>query len=259
MKLTCLACEALARVVYLCAAQSPHVVDVTLFKIGLHNDPDDLRARLQAQIDGVGDHGYDAVVLAYGLCGKATAGLTARQVPLVLPRAHDCITLFLGARARYQAQFEAHPGTYWYVQDYIERREHASTSLSLGAPADGDVHDVYEEYVAKYGQDNADYLMEVMGAWQQHYQRAAYIDMGVGDGSRVEAETRATAARRGWTFDRLAGDLVLVRHLLHGQWDDDVLVVPPGQRVAMSYDEDVVCAAGETHHSPNLSEKGGKT
>jgi hypothetical protein len=31
------------------------------------------------------------VVLAYGLCGGATAGLRAGSIPLVVPRAHDCI------------------------------------------------------------------------------------------------------------------------------------------------------------------------
>ena len=39
MKLKCLSCEALTRMVYLCAAQSPHLVDVELVRIGLHNEP----------------------------------------------------------------------------------------------------------------------------------------------------------------------------------------------------------------------------
>ena len=53
MRLKCLGCEALARLVYLCAAQSPHIVDVELFQLGLHNEPSDLQARLQGQIDAV--------------------------------------------------------------------------------------------------------------------------------------------------------------------------------------------------------------
>ena len=44
MKLKCLGCDALARPIYLCAAQSPHIVDVTLHQLGLHTDPDNLRA-----------------------------------------------------------------------------------------------------------------------------------------------------------------------------------------------------------------------
>jgi hypothetical protein len=240
MKLKCLACEALARLVYLGAAHSPHVVDVELFEIGLHNTPDDLRTRLQAQIDTASSQRYDALVLAYGLCGKSTHGLTARTIPVVIPRAHDCITLFLGDRARYKDQFENYPGTYWYVMDYIQRNDSAGTTLSLGAETSGDISAVYDDYVTKYGKDNADYLMEVMGAWREHYKRAVYIDMGVGDGSVVEAQTQDEAARRGWTFERMAGDLILIKRLLDGDWADDFLVLEPGEQITMSYDDDVI-------------------
>jgi hypothetical protein len=242
MKLKCLACEALARVAYLSAARSPHVVDVELFRLGWHEDPDDLRSRLQHAIDAaaVDAHEYDAVVMAYGLCGRSTAGLAAKDIPLVIPRAHDCITLFLGGRARYQEEFTRHPGTYWYVRDYVERKS-GGTTLSLGAEMGGDAEDLYDEYVEKYGEDNAQYLMEVMGAWQEHYDRAAYIDMGVGDSRDVEEETRAEADRRGWNFEKLAGDLVLIRRLIWGEWDDeDFLILDPDERIEMANDARVM-------------------
>ena len=233
MRLKCLACEALARIVYLCAAQSQHIVDVELYRIGLHREPDDLRARLQERIDAIADDGYDAVVMAYGLCGQSTAGLTARAIPLVIPRAHDCITLFLGSRSRYGQEFREHPGTYWYALDYTERSD---GSMGLGADADAKVQDTYREYVEKYGEDNAAYLTEVMGAWQAHYDRAAFIDMGVGDGEAVEAHTQEIAAGRGWSFERIAGDLILIRQLLEG----DFLILEPGQQIAMTYDGSVI-------------------
>jgi hypothetical protein len=226
--------------VYWCAAQSPHIIDITLFKLGLHHQPSDLRKRLQKQIDATSQSDYDALILAYGLCGKATAGLVARDIPVVIPKAHDCITLFLGSRQRYQEQFEQCSGTYWYTQDYVERNTEAGTSLSLGSAADVNIHDVYEEYVQKYGKDNADYLMEVMGAWQQHYQRAVFIDMDIGDSTRVEQQTRDEAVRRQWTFEKMKGDLRLIRNLLAGEWENDFLILQPGQQLAMSYDENVV-------------------
>ncbi|HUT20751.1 MAG TPA: DUF1638 domain-containing protein [Anaerolineae bacterium] len=292
MRIKCLACEALARVVYLCAAHSPHIVDVELFRIGLHREPADLRARLQARIDAVNQEGlslpshvrstqcmaqgklsstgeadahsgwpnpsgfaaYDAIAMVYGLCGQSTAGLIARDVPLVIPRAHDCITLFLGDRRRYGEAFREQPGTYWYALDYAERSD---GSMALGAEADAgesgfEVQDAYREYVEKYGQDNADYLMEVMGAWQKHYSRASLIEMGVGDSTRVEARARALAEQRGWAFQRVEGDLVLIRRLLDGEWasgsgsGDDFLIVPPGQQVRMTYDIDVIGCAPVT-------------
>jgi hypothetical protein len=243
MRLKCLCCEAFARPIYLYAAQSPHIVDVELFRIGLHTHPVDLRQQLQSAINAVpADAGYDAVVLAYGLCGKATAGLTAKNAPLVLPRAHDCITLFLGSRERYTREFNRCPGTYWYALDYVERRDGTGTALSLGAGVDTDAPSVYEEYVEKYGRSNADYLMEVMGAWKEHYQRAAFIDLGVGDSTHVETQARDEAERRGWTFERYEGDLVLLRRLLMGDWESDFLVLQPDQQVAMTHNDDVLGA-----------------
>ena len=241
MKLKCLSCEALTRMVYFCAAQSPHLVDVELVRIGLHNEPVNLRALLQEKIDAIPSEEYDAIRSAYGLCGQATQGLIARNMPLVLPRAHDCITLFLGSRARYQEQFEGNPGTYWYSLDYIERKEASGTFIALGSSIDStNIQAKYDEYVEKYGKDNADYLMEVMGAWQSHYNRAAYIDLGIGNGATLEAQTKSEADRRSWKYERIAGDITLIRRLLNGEWDQDFLVLQPGEQIAMSYDEDVV-------------------
>ena len=243
MRLKCLCCEAFARPIYQCAALSPHIVDVELFRIGLHTHPLELRDRLQSAINAVpADAGYDAVVLAYGLCGKATAGLTAKNAPLVLPRAHDCITLFLGSRKRYTREFNRCPGTYWYALDYVERRDGTDTAMSLGAGLDTDASSVYEEYVEKYGKSNADYLMEVMGAWKENYERAAFIDLGVGDSTHIEARARAEAERRGWAFERYEGDLVLLRRLLMGDWERDFLVLQPDQQVAMTHNDDVLGA-----------------
>lgn len=244
MRIKCIGCDALARIIYHCAALSPHQVDVTLYKLGLHRSPADLQARLQKEIDASAGQGYDAVTMVYGLCGRSTAGLTARDAPVVVPRAHDCITLFLGSRARYTDQHENQPGTYWYSQDYIERGSQDGSLAALGAidSSGSGIEDEYERYVAKYGKDNADYLMEAMGAWRAHYQRAAFIDMGLGDATPVEEKARAEADRRGWTFERMTGNMILVRRLLNADWNEDFLVLKPGQKLGMSYDDQIIRA-----------------
>lgn len=243
MRYKCIGCEALARLIYYEAAISPHIIDIDIVKLGLHADPGGLRGVLQAKIDAVRLVEYDAVVLGYGLCGKATYGLTARETPLVVAKAHDCITLFLGSRARYTDQFENQPGTYWYALDYLQRNTDPGTTLSLGAAEMGNgLKATYRSYVEKYGEDNAEYLMSVMGAWHAHYQRAAYIDMGIGDGTGVEAQAKTDSERRGWNFERLSGDRRLVHQLLFGEWDNDFLVLKPGQSIAMCYDNEIIGA-----------------
>jgi len=238
MRLKCLGCEALARLLYISAAQSPHIVDIELFKLGLHSRPNELRERLQEAIDAVPTDEYDAIVLGYGICGKATIGLASKELPMVLPRAHDCITLYLGDRMRYKNQFEQQPGTYWYTVDYLERHK---AGEALGATAAStDIEAQYDEYVARFGKDNADYLMEVMGAWQAHYERAAYIEMGVGDSEAAIARAQELAERRNWRFEKLTGDLVLIRKLILGEWDESFLRLDPGQSIGMSYDDSIV-------------------
>ena len=67
--------------------------------------------------------------------------------------------------------------------------------------------------------------------------------MGVGDGRIVEKRARDEAARRSWTFEKRAGDLRLIHKLIFGEWDDDdMLLVQPGQHIAMSMDDNIICA-----------------
>jgi hypothetical protein len=220
-------------------------VDIELLAKGLHDQPANLNKLLQDKINEVQNTSYQATVLAYGLCGKSTLGLTPANVPLVIPRAHDCITLFLGSRQRYQNQFDLEPGTYWYEQDYLERSKATDSSLGLGSIASTEgLEKQYTEYVSKYGKDNADYLMEVMGAWQQHYHRAVLIDMNLGDISQVEQSARSEAERQNWKFERLPGDLALIRRLFDGDWDEDFLVLQPGQTVEMTFDSQILGCAG---------------
>lgn len=244
---TALTCEALARSVYAAAATSPHVITVRLFRQGLHNHPRNLRVVLQEQIDALSaDEGeaHGAILLAYGMCGLATVGLTARRVPLVMPRAHDCITLYLGSHERYQAEFARHPGTYWYSVDYLERQTDGN-DVALGAATIATDEAQYQKYVEKYGQETADELMEEMRKWAQHYTRAAFIDLGLGDQERYAHIAQAKAQKEGWIYERLQGNRRLLEMLVGGDWNPDLfLVVPPGHTIRQSYTDGVV-EAGE--------------
>jgi hypothetical protein len=237
-----LTCSALARSVYAAAAVAGPVISVRLFDQGLHNTPRSLRARLQAALDAIEPGECDAIVLAYGMCGTATLGLTARHTPVVIPRAHDCITLYLGSRQRYQQEFDAAPGTFWYSQDYLERNP-SSSAVALGAASIAVGEAIYQEYVEKYGQDNADYLMQVMGEWGKHYSRAVFIDTGLGDAGAYEQRARDQAEQRGWRFEKRIGSRRLITLLLEGEWPEaEFLVVPPGHFITQAAGEHLIQA-----------------
>jgi len=245
MKIKCLSCKALARIVYRFAATSPHIIDVELFEIGLHNEPEELNKTLQERLDAVEVGDYDAIVMGYGLCGKALEGIIAPAgLPVVIPRAHDCITLFLGSRSRYQTEFEENTGTYWYSADYIERNSDSNQGMSLGAETVDAGGSNYDEMVKKYGRENADYLIEVMGGWQQHYNRAAYLAYDFYQSTAAESQARNDAKDNDWRFDQVAANLILIKQLLYGDWaQDDFLRLEPGQKLEMANDAGVIRAA----------------
>jgi hypothetical protein len=237
-----LTCEALARSVYAAAAESPHTISVRLYHQGLHNTPKRLHRTLQVEIDAIQPGECDAILLAYGICGTSTLGLVARHTPLVIPRTHDCIALYLGSHRRYLEEFNAHPGTYWYSLDFLERAEPGSNA-GLGATNLGVMDEVYQDYIEKYGQDNADYLMEVMGEWGKHYERAVYLDTGIGDGKEFEAMAREQAERRGWLFECKQGNRRMIKMLLNGEWpEDEFLIVPPGYAIQQTMDDGLIRA-----------------
>ncbi len=82
-----------------------------------------MSAKLKEVLAAVDETKYDAVLLGYALCSNGLVGLTAGKIPLVLPRAHDCITLFLGSKERYLDYFQAHTGVYFKTSGWIERGE----------------------------------------------------------------------------------------------------------------------------------------
>ena len=243
LRLRAITCDILSRPVYLCAATTRNVVDVHHLSAALHVDPLTLRERLQEQIDAT-PAGYDAIVLAYGLCGGATAGLVAREIPVVLARAHDCITIFLGGRERYQREFDEVPGTYWYVADQMDRGNALKGWLLGDAARANDAQAAYQDHVARFGVRNAEYLMETLGAWRTRYERGAFLDVP-GSSPETSARARQEAERRGWRFERVDTDMQLVRRLIDGDWDEEFLVLRPGERLTMSFDDEIVGPAAE--------------
>ena len=240
MRIKVLACEVMFRELCLAAAEAPVTVDLEFLIRGLHDNPTRLREEVQGRLEAVDEAETDAVVLGYGLCSNGTAGLVARGIPLVIPRAHDCITLFMGSKERYQEHFFGHPGTYYVTSGWVERAGSNVPRL----PKDGAGLDMsYEEMVAKYGEDNARYLQEFQASWISKYTHSTFIDMGLPGSDRYREQAMVTARERGWQFSEIKGDLSLLRRALGGEWDAaDFLVVPPGHRVVQAVDDGILRA-----------------
>ncbi len=245
MRIRVIACGVLSREVCLCAAHSRNAVSLTFLKLGLHSNSDLLRAEVQREIDSTDSEKYQAVAIAYGLCSNGIAGLRAGSVPLVAPRAHDCITLVLGSKEKYARIFSEHPGTYYYPSGWIE--QDYDTSIPL-RPSDGAglMIVAFEELVAKYGKENAEYLWEIQSGWYKNYSNAVYINTGLGNIAEYRAHVQALAEQNGWTYSEMEGNLSLLQALVDGDWDEDrFLTVSPGETVLARVDCPMIIGAGK--------------
>lgn len=241
MRLKLISCEIFYREICSLVARSTNQVDIEFLPKGLHDiGSTPMRERLEATLAEVDESKYDMILFGYGLCNNGLVGLKANSIPLVVPRAHDCITLFLGSKERYLEYFHAHPGVYFKTTGWIERGESEELrQLSIQRKTGLDLS--YEELVAKYGEDNAKYLYEELGERTRHYQQLTFIEMGVEPDDRFERHTRELAAANGWSFEKVAGDLSLIERLVEGPWnDEDFLVVAPGKSIVASYDDGVI-------------------
>ncbi|MBI3664659.1 MAG: DUF1638 domain-containing protein [Acidobacteria bacterium] len=244
MRLKLIGCEILFRELCAAIARSGNRVDVEFLPKGLHDvGKEEMRQSLQEAVDRVDASQYEVILLGYALCGNGMAGLTARSIPLVIPRAHDCIALLMGSHERYQEYFENHPGVYFRSIGWVERGQNLEQlSLETTRKTSG-VGGSLEELIARYGEENGRYLYEEFTRYTRSYRQLTFIETGLEPDKSFERQAREEAARRGWRFEKIRGDLGLFERLLAGRWNEqEFLVVPPGWRVAARYDEDIMVA-----------------
>lgn len=191
----------------------PAGVTYQVLDFGLHINPATLKRALQDAIDAAAGT-TETVILGYGLCSMAVIGLRANGCTLVVPRVDDCISIFLGSGRAYKQQSRAEPGTYYLTKGWIEV---------------GDTpFDDYDRLAAKYGPKKAEWIIREM---IKHYTRLALIDTGRDGLERYREFARNLAGRWGLRFEEIAGSNALVRQMLFGPWDDDFVIVPPGETI----------------------------
>ncbi len=242
-----IACEIARREICHLAAQSPHLVDLEFLNQGLHDHPARGHDEIQRRIDAVPAGRFDAILIGYALCSSILSRLTTAHTPLVIPRAHDCITFFLGSKERYQTCFLDRPGTYYFTSGWLECRQRRGDGQNGGrggfmpSQTAASLAKDYEAWVAKYGEEQAKYLAEVMTGWSSHYTHGVLIDFDFTKPLKLDARVREICRERGWQYEELAGDLRLLRRWLNGEWDErDFLIVPPGRTVIPTFDDRII-------------------
>lgn len=231
----------LAQVIPMC----PNILDVTFMQQELHSSPGLLRAALQKEIDLIESgqdlhtnkrcaEDADAILLGYGLCSNALVGIKSKRLPLVIPRAHDCVTHFMGSKERYADYFEKVKGTFFYTQGWLD----------LGAEiGQADIERKRGEYMERFDgdEDTVEYLLEVDREMLKNYRYITYITWpGMPNESGI-ARAKELAAGAGLELLQYEGTNRLMADFVNGNWnEEDFLILQPGQSLQPSYDRMVV-------------------
>ncbi|MBU2054311.1 MAG: DUF1638 domain-containing protein [Proteobacteria bacterium] len=204
------------RVVIACRVMEPELkqvlaegreeVEILYLDQALHRTPTKLLGQLQEKIDQVAQTA-SRIVLGYGLCSNGLVGVTARQQGLFIPRCHDCIALFLGSPSRYNGVFREKPGTYYLTPGWIAEKK--------------DPLGILEEYVSRYGQETAQWIIEEE---LKHYTHIALINTGVEETAPLRARAMENAAILNKQYEEIAGSLDYFRELLRGPYTEEKFI-----------------------------------
>ena len=132
--------------------------DVELIEVwleqGLHREPHRLNTLVRDEIAAAEarNEPLDAILLGYGICSHGTVGITSSSYRIVVPRAHDCITLFLGSKERYLEEFSRAPGTYWFTPGFISGGIQPGMSEKYAG-----IYHQFEENYEKYRRESSFY------------------------------------------------------------------------------------------------------
>ena len=186
---------------------------------GLHTDPARLRRALQEAIDEAEtDPGVDTIILGYGLCSQGVIGLKSTHSTLVVPKVDDCISIFLGSSAAYRAQTRSEPGTYYLTKGWIEVGESPFSE--------------HEKLVERYGAKRAERVYQLM---LKNYTRLALINTGQYEIERYRDHARRTAKRFSLRYEEIEGSTELVTKMIKGPWDEEFVVVQPGEVIMLDH------------------------
>ena len=236
IKLIC--CDVFLRPVSALIAASPHTIDPEYVPMLAHENPDALRANLQARINTAVIRDYDLLLLLYGLCGNAIVGLTS-PVKMVIPRIHDCCAMFVGSKGKFIQEFGNNLSMRWCTSGYFER-SYLDNFPGWHPSRSRETCPEYRVLVEKYGEDNAQYIWDTMHP-EIETPEAAYIRIEGHEQPGHENSFKELVEEQGKTLRIIEGSTAYLQAMINGPWDNErFLTVNPGEKIAAIYDMDKV-------------------
>jgi hypothetical protein len=200
------------------ARAGSQAVEIIYLEQGLHRTPKRLPELLQEQIDQVAPRAT-AIVLGYGLCSNGLVGVTARRQKLIVPRCHDCISLFLGSPARYVQVFNDHPGTYYLTPGWVKENRDPLGTYQM-------------EYLPKYGEETARWAIRES---LKNYTHIALINSGMPGSEALRRRALENAEFFNMAYIEIEGNLSYFEKIIRGPYKaEEFLHLQPGETITQS-------------------------
>ncbi len=176
----------------------------------LHSVPKELHEYLQDMIDHF--YNVDKIVLCVSGCGGGTAGLRAASSELIVPRTRDCIDLLLSGGSLSSLRRDI-SGVY-FTESWMECTRESEIDL--------------DKLTEKMGREEAEnFLRRLYKTCNKFY----IIDTGCYDVRAVEKYVAPLVEILSGTMTVLHGKYGILHKIAEGRFDDDFVVVPPGETV----------------------------
>lgn len=182
---------------------------------GLHVYPDSLRDHLQKELNRIGN--VDLVLLAFGYCGNSLLGLTPPAYRMIFPRVDDCITLLLGSKER-RNEISDEMGTYFLTKGWLDYEKNIWVE--------------YQESIKRYGKVKTDRIYKML---LEHYKRLGIIETGAYELESFLERTKNIAKDLKLKHHVIPGTTRYLKKLLTGPWDEEFILINPGETVAMEH------------------------
>ena len=183
-----------------------------------HRDPNEMREHILAKLADLPE-GTDTVLVSMGYCGGSWEGVAKNSCRIVLPRIDDCVSLVMQLTDEPISDLKK-PG-HFYVRDKDPSHESIKRifeHMAAGQNLDPETTEKYHRH------------------WQDMYEEIDIIDTPINN-ARSQEYYDKVKIDADWLDARLEyvmGGTHLLEKLIRGEWDDQFLVIEPGDHVTRS-------------------------
>lgn len=214
MKRTLIACSMMENEIKKICEEMGCDIPVIWIERGYHNSPEKLKEKLQSTIDRLQDQ--DEILLTFGLCGNGTAGLISPRATMVLPKFDDCINMLL-CRGERKTRGLTRTGAIYLTRGWTMDEEA--------------ILEKYNQYIEDYGEESAEAIMEMM---YEHYETISVIDTKSEDLAPTLEYAQKAAKLLDLSTEIVEGSTLILEQLISGQWDENFIILKPGQTLDSS-------------------------